>query len=362
MQDTVISGTIAAIRQTKVLNDYAKKNNIALTESQNELLESAIEKRLSEDPEYNELVGLTEEMARTIYTENAVANAVYLNLIADVDKTVGDDEFIRKDITYVRISPTDLEEATEAATEAAESGTGEAESEAVSETVTAAGAEETEAEPETEGTDLSAEEQAQSEAIEAAAEDIRERLENGEDASVLVSEYNADGTYFTVTQSTTTLSDTSTYVYTEAGYALATGETAIFPDENTGAVYVLLCTNDNDTEARESAIHTEIQNREAALFTEKYADIEKASPKFTVDEDVLAKISFDTPLYVKEEETSTAPEIETEDGTADAVPEIGTEALTEEESEKEPETEAETEEEGEKEPETEAETEESAAE
>ena len=136
----------------------------------------------------------------------------------------------------------------------------------------------------------------------------------------------------------------------------------IFPDENTGAVYVLLCTNDNDTEARESAIHTEIQNREAALFTEKYADIEKASPKFTVDEDVLAKISFNTPLYVKEEETSTAPEIETEDGTADAVPEIGTEALTEEESEKEPETEAETEEEGEKEPETEAETEESAAE
>ena len=109
-----------------------------------------------------------------------------------------------------------------------------------------------------------------------------------------------------------------------------------------------------------SAIHTEIQNREAALFTEKYADIEKASPKFTVDEDVLAKISFDTPLYVKEEETSTAPEIETEDGTADAVPEIGTEALTEEESEKE--TEAETEEEGAKEPETEAETEESAAE
>ena len=356
MQANVINSTLAGIRQTKVLNDYAKKNGITLTEEQKALLEDAIGAAFDGKEEYNQTIGLTEDMARTIYTENAVANAVYLNLIEDVDRTVGEDEFIRKDISYVKITPSDLEEATEPAaadaeTESAAEETAPASAEESAGTETEADAvvteaeAETDAEPVSEGeTALSGEQQAQADAIEAAAADIRERLDAGEEPADLVSAYNEDTRYFTVTQSSTTISDTSSYVYTELAFSLSTGETAVYEDEESGSWYVLKCTNDNDEQARESAIHSEIHSREAQLFSEKYADIEAASPKFTVDEDVLAKISFANPLYVKPEETTEAPEIVTEEESGEeqeCAPEQ--ESAAEEESTAEPEEAQETE-------------------
>ena len=150
------------------------------------------------------------------------------------------------------------------------------------------------------------------------------------------------------TQSSVTVGDDSTTVYAEAAFALSTGETDIFTDESSGAVYVLLCTNDNDTQARQDAIDTEIENRKAALFSEKYAPIQENSPKFTVDQDVIGKISFSTQLYVPEtteaatgeEETDTETESETETSESEAASEEGTAG---EASESETESETETE-------------------
>ena len=73
-----------------------------------------------------------------------------------------------------------------------------------------------------------------------------------------------------------------------------------------GSIYIIRCLDDNDEEARQSAIDSEIESRKTALFSEKYAEIQDDSSKFKVDEDVIDTIRFTTPVYVapSEEETS----------------------------------------------------------
>ena len=61
-----------------------------------------------------EAVGATDELIEKTYTENAIANLVYMDLVADVDTTVGDDEFLRKKIAYVKLTPSELTETTAA--------------------------------------------------------------------------------------------------------------------------------------------------------------------------------------------------------------------------------------------------------
>jgi len=345
----VIDSVMTSIRQTKVLCNYAQKNGIVLTAEQQEKVNEAIAEALeTADEEYAELIGMTEELIRQSYQENALANLAYMDLVADVDTTIGEDEFIRKDISYVKLTPTDLEEnSSEAVTEA------ETTEESSEETDTEA--EETEAddtESETMATDDLVEEEettamaeeepteeVQKEKIADAADEIEGLLADGEAAADIIAEYNADTTWFSATQSSVTISADSVHDYTETAYALSEGETAIYNDENTGAVYVLLCTSDNNEEARQNAIDTEIENRKAVLFAEKYADVQDKSPKFTVDEDVIASINFHTALYVPETEAETSePELETEEETSE--PELETE---EETSEPELETEGETE-------------------
>lgn len=349
----VIDSVMTSIRQTKVLCNYAQKNGIVLTAEQQEKVNEAIAEALeTADEEYAELIGMTEELIRQSYQENALANLAYMNLVADVDTTIGEDEFIRKDISYVKLTPTDLEEnSSEAVTEAA---TIEASSEETSEL-----AEETEAEShedsesETIATDdLAEEEETTEEAVDAeaaeeiqkekladAADEIEELLADGEEPADIITEYNGDTTWFTATQSSVTIGADSVYDYTEIAYALSEGETALYSDEETGVIYVLLCTSDNNEEARQDAIDTEIENRKAALFAEKYVSVQDASPKFTVDTDVIATINFHTPLYVPEteaetteaeletEEETTAEVLETEGETAE--PEVETEGETE---------------------------------
>lgn len=391
----VIGNVMASIRQTKVLCDYADKNGITLTDEQQQKVDEMVTKAMDSDEEYLQTVGATEAIIREVFSENALANAAYLQLVADVDTTVGDDEFIRKKVSYVKLSPKDLEEASSAAAESendteasgtdeetgsAGSEADETETEAVTtaaETEKTTAAEETteeetsaetkeettadeskesdaEASSETESesapdAELTVEEKNQKKAINEAADEIRGRLEDGEDPSDFVSSYNTDDNkYFMATQSSVTVGDDSTTVYAEAAFALSTGETDIFTDESSGAVYVLLCTNDNDTQARQDAIDTEIENRKATLFSEKYAPIQENSPKFTVDQDVIGKISFSTQLYVPEtteaatgeEETDTETESETETSESEAASEEGTAG---EASESETESETETE-------------------
>lgn len=341
--DYIKQMSLSQLRQTLVLNEYAKKNGIELSDDQKAKVDEAIEKLQTESEDYLEAVGATDELIEKTYTENAIANLVYMDLVADVDTTVGDDEFLRKKIAYVKLTPSELTETTaadEATTEvssdedsseeASSIENTEAESESVSKDVTTSTEEassekasteavstgeassenvsklssEASTEDSTEVETLSEEEQERQDEMNDAADKILKEFEEGNDAADFISDYQNDS-HFTATNSEISISEDGTAVYNAAAWALATDECTVYRSDD-GSIYIIRCLDDNDEEARQSAIDSEIESRKTALFSEKYAEIQDDSSKFKVDEDVIDTIRFTTPVYVapSEEETS----------------------------------------------------------
>ena len=346
--DYIKQMSLSQLRQTLVLNEYAKKNGIGLSDDQKAKVDEAIEKLQTESEDYLEAVGATDELIEKTYTENAIANLVYMDLVADVDTTVGDDEFLRKKIAYVKLTPSELTETTaadEATTEvssdedsseeASSIENTEAESESASKDVTTSTEEassenastdaasteavsteeassenvselssEASTEDSTEVETLSEEEQERQDAMNDAADKILKEFEEGNDAADFISDYQNDS-HFTATNSEISISEDGTAVYNAAAWALATDECTVYRSDD-GSIYIIRCLDDNDEEARQSAIDSEIESRKTALFSEKYAEIQDDSSKFKVDEDVIDTIRFTTPVYVapSEEETS----------------------------------------------------------
>lgn len=334
--DYIKQMSLSQLRQTLVLNEYAKKNGIELSDDQKAKVDEAIEKLQTESEDYLEAVGATDELIEKTYTENAIANLVYMDLVADVDTTVGDDEFLRKKIAYVKLTPSELTETTaaaEATTEASsdegsseesssventeiesiskddETSTEEASSEKASteeasSEKTSELSSESDTEASTESETLSEEEQERQDAMNDAADKILKEFEEGNDAADFISDYQNDS-HFTATNSEISISEDGTAVYNAAAWALATDECTVYKSDD-GSIYIIRCLDDNDEEARQSAIDSEIESRKTALFSEKYAEIQDESSKFKVDEDVIDTIRFTTPVYVapSEEETS----------------------------------------------------------
>lgn len=334
--DYIKQMSLSQLRQTLVLNEYAKKNGIELSDDQKAKVDEAIEKLQTEAEDYLDAVGATDELIEKTYTENAIANLVYMDLVADVDTTVGDDEFLRKKIAYVKLTPSELTETTaaaEATTEASsdegsseesssventetesiskddETSTEEASSEKASteeasSEKTSELSSESDTEASTESETLSEEEQERQDAMNDAADKILKEFEEGNDAADFISDYQNDS-HFTATNSEISISEDGTAVYNAAAWALATDECTVYKSDD-GSIYIIRCLDDNDEEARQSAIDSEIESRKTALFSEKYAEIQDESSKFKVDEDVIDTIRFTTPVYVapSEEETS----------------------------------------------------------
>ena len=346
--DYIKQMSLSQLRQTLVLNEYAKKNGIELSDDQKAKVDEAIEKLQTESEDYLDAVGATDALIDKTYTENAIANLVYMDLVADVDTTVGDDEFLRKKIAYVKLTPSELTETTaanEATTEvssdedsseeASSIENTEAESESASKDVTTSTEEassenastdaasteavsteeassenvselssEASTEDSTEVETLSEEEQERQDAMNDAADKILKEFEEGNDAADFISDYQNDS-HFTATNSEISISEDGTAVYNAAAWALATDECTVYRSDD-GSIYIIRCLDDNDEEARQSAIDSEIESRKTALFSEKYAEIQDDSSKFKVDEDVIDTIRFTTPVYVapSEEETS----------------------------------------------------------
>lgn len=375
--DYIKQMSLSQLRQTLVLNEYAKKNGIELSDDQKAKVDEAIEKLQTESEDYLEAVGATDELIEKTYTENAIANLVYMDLVADVDTTVGDDEFLRKKIAYVKLTPSELTETTaadEATTEvssdedsseeASSIENTEAESESVSKDVTTSTEEassekasteavstgeassenvsklssEASTEDSTEVETLSEEEQERQDAMNDAADKILKEFEEGNDAADFISDYQNDS-HFTATNSEISISEDGTAVYNAAAWALATDECTVYRSDD-GSIYIIRCLDDNDEEARQSAIDSEIESRKTALFSEKYAEIQDDSSKFKVDEDVIDTIRFTTPVYVapSEEETSESETGEKEStkeeksSESDESEEVVSEASSEEES------------------------------
>ena len=334
----VLTLTFPNKMKSKVFEKSLQQAGIELSDDQKAKVDEAIEKLQTESEDYLEAVGATDELIEKTYTENAIANLVYMDLVADVDTTVGDDEFLRKKIAYVKLTPSELTETTaadEATTEvssdedsseeASSIENTEAESESASKDVTTSTEEassekasteeassenvsklssEASTEDSTEVETLSEEEQERQDAMNDAADKILKEFEEGNDAADFISDYQNDS-HFTATNSEISISEDGTAVYNAAAWALATDECTVYRSDD-GSIYIIRCLDDNDEEARQSAIDSEIESRKTALFSEKYAEIQDDSSKFKVDEDVIDTIRFTTPVYVapSEEETS----------------------------------------------------------
>ena len=368
--DYIKQMSLSQLRQTLVLNEYAKKNGIELSDDQKAKVDEAIEKLQTEAEDYLDAVGATDELIEKTYTENAIANLVYMDLVADVDTTVGDDEFLRKKIAYVKLTPSELTETTAAAEVTTEASSEEVSSEEVSsientesesaskdattsteeassekastkavstEEASSEKASELSSEDSTEAETLSEEEQERQDAMNDAADKILKAFEEGNDAADFISDYQNDS-HFTATNSEISISEDGTAVYNAAAWALATDECTVYRSDD-GSIYIIRCLDDNDEEARQSAIDSEIESRKTSLFSEKYAEIQNDSSKFKVDEDVIDTIRFTTPVYVapSEEETS---ESETS-GEEISESETGEEEISESETSEEESTKAE---------------------
>lgn len=368
--DYIKQMSLSQLRQTLVLNEYAKKNGIELSDDQKAKVDEAIEKLQTEAEDYLDAVGATDELIEKTYTENAIANLVYMDLVADVDTTVGDDEFLRKKIAYVKLTPSELTETTAAAEVTTEASSEEESSEEVSsientesesaskdattsteeassekastkavstEEASSEKASELSSEDSTEAETLSEEEQERQDAMNDAADKIIKAFEEGNDAADFISDYQNDS-HFTATNSEISISEDGTAVYNAAAWALATDECTVYRSDD-GSIYIIRCLDDNDEEARQSAIDSEIESRKTSLFSEKYAEIQNDSSKFKVDEDVIDTIRFTTPVYVapSEEETS---ESETS-GEEISESETGEEEISESETSEEESTKAE---------------------
>ncbi len=259
-----------------VLNEYAKKNGIELSDDQKAKVDEAIEKLQTESEDYLEAVGATDELIEKTYTENAIANLVYMDLVADVDTTVGDDEFLRKKIAYVKLTPSELTETTAAdgattevssdedsSEEASSIENTEAESESASKDVTTSTEEassekasteeassenvselssEASTEDSTEAETLSEEEQERQDAMNDAADKILKEFEEGNDAADFISDYQNDS-HFTATNSEISISEDGTAVYNASAWALATDECTVYRSDD-GSIYIIRCLDD----------------------------------------------------------------------------------------------------------------------
>jgi foldase protein PrsA len=270
-EDMVKEDTMAEILQTYVLMSYADEYNVSLTDADKEKVQEAVTSYMDSTDENVLKVGrATEELVTKVYENNALANKVWQAMVADVDTEVSDEEAAQISVSYVNIPEDD----------------------------------ETYTDPE------------------ATANKILKKVKKGTALSDVVSDYDglsvSTGQYDKY-ESTDTEDDSddsdedSTDAVTEGltteARKLATGESSVFQIDGNGW-YVLYCDSDFDEDATEEQKESIIDTRKSDKFNELYESLDKK--KFTVDDDVWAKVSLEnTPAYVAE---TTAAET-TEDGT-----------------------------------------------
>ncbi|GEM_PF-3021871 len=342
--DYDLSMATARLIQTKVLIDYAKKNNIALTDEEKAAAKAACDETM---PNLSVVLAKagnpSEELVLQYFTENALANKVYNAFVADIDRTFDEEKMLRKSFEGVSVTAkTSYTETVEKSS--TDASTAAADSSAAAESSTAASTE-------TKTVEISAADQEKYR--KQVAEDAQKMLKDGHTVTEVVAEYK-NNLYVTVSsisskalsKAEATDSDTLTsYPYYEKAWSMTTGEYAVIYAANSSKVtvgYVLHMTDDDDAKARADAKLDEIASRKSAMFAKKYAEILK-NYKVEVITDELAKLSFSGSV-IPETEAASESAAESESASAKesaAESESATESATESASETEGETEAE---------------------
>ncbi len=255
LEEYTKENVMRAIHQTYVLKAKAEELGLTLDEDEQALVDATVESTMEGIADVMpDVVNLSEERAREIVTNNALAIKAYEYAIKDVDTSVTDEEAAQRSIRYILVR--DGDDAAEAETLAQE----------VRDRV--AGGENTE------------------EAMQAIAEEDSDRY-------LYVANTFGKGDF------ENTLGD--------LGMSLATGETGMAYEDGYGW-YVVYCVTDFDEEATEEEKPNIVSERRTEAFQAVYADWEAEAPEFKVNEKIWAVVTFDEPIYETEASTESGEE------------------------------------------------------
>lgn len=261
MEDYNKESVMKSIYQTYVLKAKAEETGLTLSEDELKKVDEAVSQTIeSMDEAVKEATNITEERLKEIVTTNALAMKAYQEAIKDVDTEVSDEEAAQRIIRYVLVK--DGEDAEAAKTQ---------------------------------------------------AEEIRNRVEGGENSVEAMEAIAEENENFSYNTNTYGAGDFDNEVG-NLGMSLKTGETGSVYQEGYGW-YVVYCETDFDREATDREKPDIVVRRQSERFQTVYAEWVKEAPSFKVDEKVWSQITFDTNLY-KIPETTAAPETSGEETTA----------------------------------------------
>lgn len=283
--ESLFEATLASINQTKVLNEYAKENNITLTADEEKKVSDKVDEIASSTEKAAVTAGQDKDMLTKILTENAIANKAYHEIIEATEIKTKEEDCVQNAVQYIL-----FEEAAETEEDAEEAEAAEAETQEAAVTYTEADAN--------------------------AALDLYKKEKDLDKVAEKYSLTASAGNYGLKEEQSTELG--------KAAIAMKKDEAKVVYEEGTGW-YLIVCTSENDEAASKQAYDSAVAEEKNEHFQEVYEGLKKQ--KFDVQNEVVESLDVaNTPML----------ETETEAETADVAGDAGEEVL-------EADTEAETE-------------------
>gem|GEM_PF-6245506 len=318
--------------QTRVLNDYAKENNITLSDDDVKKVEEEVKHFTTGDEAYLfEGTVVNEDLLRRFFTENAIANRVHEKLFEGYDPSVNEVDYRVARGSYFVISKDKYEDTDEAQRAKDVLAAVEAEYEKKDKKIEDVDfdkiAKEFSDKDETETpTTEAGETTGEGETTTAAAE--------GETTTAAAAEEKHLVKVYSYKDTTIYIGGTDNKL-AAAAKDLAVGTFAQTEDDNN--IYILYVSEPTDKDATQSRINSEIHSRKEKQFEKKYAELLKDAPKIEVKDSVYDKnlvykeIPYPTTEAPSEEEPvteETTQEVTTAEATT--AEETTAEATTEE--------------------------------
>ena len=111
LEENVKDTALAKIAQIKAMTLLAKKYNLSLTEDEIRLAEAAAEEYFSSLNETEkEMMGVSEDVIISLYSEFALSNKLYHHLIKDINPEISDDEARTITVEHILIKTYNLDE------------------------------------------------------------------------------------------------------------------------------------------------------------------------------------------------------------------------------------------------------------
>ena len=267
MEEYARKYSVARLLQTKVLNKYAASEKITLTAEEQARVDALIAEFPEKYPLVLEASGASDELVKKFMNENAIANKVYAQFIADVDTTMDPDEMLRKRVHGISLyasiyKPRENEE------ETLEKFTNDERAANLNEVY----------------------------------DKVLKDVEDGMSYDDIVAKYEDEENVsvsklsdFSVKASDAAEEGADITEYKQLAWTLGEGESDKL--KLSYNAYFLTCDSADDPEYRKTAEEAEITSRKSALYAEKISALNEKYDGFHLYENVFADVKFKAPVY-----------------------------------------------------------------